>query len=189
MPLTIGFCGLAGSGKSTAALRLVERHGFERRRFAGPLKAMIAALGLGHEEIEGQLKEVPSPLLCGRTPRQAMQWLGTEWGRNLIGEDFWTLAWETACGDAPLIVADDCRFANEADAIRRRGGIVIRIDCPWAVSSSGAGHASEALAFEPDLVVSNHVAGDPEPMHAAIWRAVEPRIAHMVSVTPGTSAA
>jgi hypothetical protein len=47
-------------------------------KFAGPLKSMCMALGLTEAHIEGHLKEVPCELLCGQTPRHAMQTLGTE---------------------------------------------------------------------------------------------------------------
>lgn len=176
---TIGFCGPAGAGKSTAADRLVKRWRFNRVRFAGPLKAMMAALGLSAEHLDGALKEEPTPLLCGRTPRQAMQWLGTEWGRDLIGPDFWIEAWRAAVeGVKPtfsyhggfdpirLIVADDVRFANEAKAIRDRGGIIVRIERPGAGSSSGAAHASERLDVEPDRMILNM--GDLSALHREI---------------------
>ena len=170
--ITIGFCGAAGSGKSTAAAQLTQHCGFHRVRFAGPLKAMIAAFGLSEAEIEGDKKETPCPLLCGRTPRQAMQWLGTQWGRDLIGETVWIEAWRAACAritdtdPAARIVADDVRFANEAAAIRARGGIVVRIDRPGAASASGSGHASEHLDFIPDLVILNH--GDVRKLRAMV---------------------
>lgn len=173
---TIGFCGPAGAGKSTAAERLVKRWRFERVRFAGPLKAMMLALGLDPEQVDGALKEEPTPLLCGRTPRQAMQWLGTEWGRDLIGAGFWIEAWRAAVERVPLqkpwrnranlIVADDVRFANEAKAIRDRGGLIIRIVRPGAGSSSGGDHASERLEFEPDRVIQN--SGDLAAFHAEL---------------------
>jgi hypothetical protein len=163
---TIGFCGPAGAGKSTAAEHLVRHWRFSRVRFAGPLKAMLLALGLDAEQVDGSRKEEPTPLLCGRTPRQAMQWLGTEWGRNLIGDGFWIEAWRAAVeregarrgyGAVPLklIVADDVRFANEAKAIRDQGGIVVRIERRGAASTSGGGHVSERLDFEPDRVIRN----------------------------------
>lgn len=146
----IGLCGLAGSGKTTIANYLVEHHGFVRLPFAGPLKAMAAAFGLGPREMAGDLKETPSDLLCGKTPRQFMQLLGTEFGRELIGADVWVRAWERALGGIavdgfqPLrVVADDLRFANEAAAIRRRGGVVVQLIRDGAGSASGAGHASE----------------------------------------------
>ncbi|QEL26169.1 hypothetical protein FQV39_28830 [Bosea sp. F3-2] len=175
---TIGFCGPAGAGKSTAADRLAKRWRFSRVRFAAPLKAMLAALGLSAEHLDGALKEEPTPLLCGRSPRQAMQWLGTEWGRNLIGDEFWIEAWRAAIerttpttfhgGFDPirLIVADDVRFANEAKAIRERGGIVVKIERPGSGSSSGGDHASERLEFTPDRVIHNH--GDLAALRAEI---------------------
>lgn len=162
---TIGLCGPAGAGKSTAAERLVKRWRFNRVRFAGPLKTMMLALGLDPEQVDGALKEEPTPLLCGRTPRQAMQWLGTEWGRELIGPEFWIEAWRAAVERVPLqkpwrhranlIVADDVRFVNEAQAIRDRGGLIVRIERPGAGSSSGGDHASERLEFQPDRIIQN----------------------------------
>lgn len=153
--IIIGFCGKAGAGKSTAAAYLARTYGFERVRFAGPLKAMLAALGCSPDEIDGSAKELPCDLLGGRTPRQAMQTLGTEWGRHLVTPDLWTRAWIRAAEGKSLVVADDVRFANEADLIRGRGGIVVEIFGDEAGSSSGAGHVSERMAFAPDLRIFN----------------------------------
>lgn len=176
---TIGFCGPAGAGKSTAAEHLVKRWRFDRVRFAGPFKAMMLALGLSVDQVDGALKEEPSPLLCGRTPRQVMQWLGTEWGRNLIGDGFWIAAWQAAVERVPprftyrggfdpirLIVADDVRFANEAKAIRQRGGLVVRIERPGAASASGGQHVSEQPDFVPDRIIRN--TGDIDRFRAEI---------------------
>lgn len=138
----IAFTGLAGSGKSTAALHLVNAHGFTRTRFAGPLKAMMTALGLSHAEIEGHLKERPCALLGGRTPRFAMQTIGTEWGRMTIDEDMWTNAWRAALPAAGGVVVDDCRFDNEAAAVKAAGGFIVRIVRPGA-GAGAAGHSSE----------------------------------------------
>ena len=48
---------------------------------------MLYQLGLGEAHIEGALKEVPCELLGGKTPRYAMQTLGTEWGRDTDQQD------------------------------------------------------------------------------------------------------
>lgn len=151
----IAFTGLAGSGKSTAALHLVKRHGWQRRRFAGPLKAMMAALGLSEQEIEGHLKETPCPLLCGRTPRYAMQTIGTEWGRDTIGEDLWIHAFRAALPASGNIVVDDCRFANEAAAVRAAGGHIVRIVRPGA-GAGAAGHSSEGQELPWTSTVVNN---------------------------------
>jgi hypothetical protein len=165
----IGLCGLAGSGKSTLARHLADAHGYVIIPFARPLKAMARAFGLTHREMAGDLKESPCPALCGKTPRQFMQWLGTEFGRQMIGQEIWVEAWKRAVEDAhndavadlcdararALIVADDVRFDNEARVARDLGGIIIRIERPGAGSASGAGHASEGFAGVPDAIIRN----------------------------------
>ena len=54
------------------------------------------------EEIDGRWKEHPCSLLLNKTPRYAMQTLGTEWGRELIGENIWTHIWK--CHVTELLV-------------------------------------------------------------------------------------
>lgn len=169
----VGIAGYIGAGKTTAAQALVRDCGFVRVRFAGPLKAMLAALGLTPEQLDGAEKERPCDILCGRTPRHAQQTLGTEWGRQIVGDDIWINAWEaSACaaldyGDAKGVVADDVRFANEADRIRRLGGIVVAVSRPGVTRSSG--HASEDLPFTPDAEIVND--GTPEHLAARIREA------------------
>src|SRR6516164_7143907 len=112
--IVLGLCGLAGSGKTTAAVHLVSQFGYQRIRFADPLKDMLRyGIGLTDTHIEGELKEIPLKALCGKSPRWAMQSLGTQWGRDCIGEQFWVNAWlrrvEESDPDKP-IVADDVRF-------------------------------------------------------------------------------
>lgn len=153
----IAFSGLAGSGKSTAANHLVTARGFARVRFAGPLKAMMAALGLTHAQIDGDKKESPCELLGGKTPRHAMQTLGTEWGRDLIASDLWIRAWQAAVDRLPAdqpVVVDDCRFPNEAEAVRAAGGVIVRIIRPGA-GSAAAGHASEGQALPFAATIAN----------------------------------
>lgn len=163
--MIIGLAGKIGAGKTTAALDLCDNYGFTRNRFAGPIKDMMRALGLTEQEIDGDLKNSPCPLLCGRTPRHAMQTLGTEWGRDLIHPDFWVSVWKSRCS-SDRIVADDVRFPNEAAAIRAMGGKVIMIKRPIKVPADlvdPAGspfetktlHASERFEFEPDTEVVN----------------------------------
>lgn len=158
-PSLVGFCGRAGAGKSAAAQILVERYGYRRVCFAGPLKAMLAALGLSAAEIYGPLKEQPCALLAGRTPRHAMQTLGTEWGRDLIDRDLWLRAWAREV-DAILdagrgVVVDDARFPNEAKALRDRGGLLVRIVAPEDVAFSADQHESEQHALPADVAILN----------------------------------
>lgn len=156
LPLVVALSGAAGSGKSTAAQYLVDRHGYTRVRFAGPLKAAMAALGLSDRQIEGDMKEAPAAILCGKTPRYAMQTLGSEWGRNTIGEDFWIGLWRHAATDiiegGGRVVVDDCRFPNEAAAIRKMGGDIYRLTGRGGIAG---GHESERMDFIPDVHIDN----------------------------------
>lgn len=157
--IIVAFTGLAGSGKTTAAKRLVNAHGYSRMRFAGPLKDMLHALGLTEAEIEGDRKETPCELLGGRTPRHAMQTLGTEWGRDLICPDLWTRAWLIALDRQPNglpIVVDDCRFLNEEQAIKSVGGTIVLVDRPGAgAKGAAANHNSEGQPLKSDCTLWN----------------------------------
>lgn len=156
LPPVIALTGLAGSGKSTASKYLVEKHGYQLVKFAGPLKDMLRAIGLGEGHIEGAHKETDLAMLSGHTPRYAMQTLGTEWGRKCMGEDFWTNLWRSRV-DSVLafdgrVVVDDCRFPNEADEVRKLGGVVWQLVGRGGIAGS---HESEAGCGEPDAVVDN----------------------------------
>lgn len=146
VPRVLALCGKAGSGKSTAASYLTEQYGYTLVKFAAPLKDMLRTIGLTNEQIEGGLKEIPSPLLLGKTPRYAMQTLGTEWGRNIIGEDFWCNAWhykaQQILNAGGRVLVDDCRFENELRAVQQLNGTAVYIDRP-GLASIGS-HVSEA---------------------------------------------
>ena len=158
-PLLIGLTGLAGSGKSSVAGILRRRYGGRVVPFASPLKKMLAALGVPKACLYGADKERPLDLLRGHTARHAMQTLGTEWGRGLIGDDFWLCAWADAVSAVPrdvlVVVADDVRFANEAECIRDNGGLVLRVVRPSGRSTAG-GHASETGDFAADAMILNN---------------------------------
>jgi hypothetical protein len=190
-PALIGLIGKKGSGKDTAAEGL-EAFGFQNVKFAGALKAMLRTLLVyqGVDEItigrmiDGDLKEVPTEYLAGKTPRFAMQTLGTEWGRNHIGPDFWldTAMKKAATGDT---VITDCRFPNEVEAVKANGGTVIRIVAEGRTvfdeTAVGVDHASETLMDElpEDVVIANVMAERPEDIPAAIEK-LHKDIAQMV---------
>jgi len=140
-------------GKSTAGKVLINDFGFVRFRFADKLKSMLYKLGLSIEEVEGKHKEIPSEALMGKTPRQAMQTLGTDWGRNMIGNDIWVSAAMSSIRKSPVkvVVLDDCRFLNEAQAIKDVGGYVLRIVRPGFGGDDN--HQSET---EMDGIIVDH---------------------------------
>lgn len=151
-PRIIALTGYMGAGKTTACNWLVRQHNYERVRFAGPLKSMLRALGCSEAEVDGDLKEQPSELLCGKTPREAMQTLGTEWGRDKISPYIWVSAWRAAVQSKPFVVVDDMRFPNEAVAVRSLGGKIWRVDRPGLVMGA---HASETQALPYDATLYN----------------------------------
>ena len=152
----IGLTGHAGSGKSAAAEYLMGAYGYQRVKLAGGLKDMLRAIGLTESELEGDLKESPSDLLCGKSPRHAMQTLGTEWGRELIGADLWTDTFtRKASGlleQGFNVVCDDVRFLNEASTIWHLGGTVVLIE---RGGLQGSVHVSESQRVPSDWTVQN----------------------------------
>lgn len=160
--LLIGLTGAARSGKSTAAKHLVVLLGFIHYALAGPLKAMLAqGFNLSEAHLEGNLKEAQLAWL-GKSPRELMQLLGTEFGRGMVHNDLWLLLAAQNIArlahyqpDATGIVISDLRFENEADWLRRRGGMVIHIQRPDAPGV--AAHSSEAgiAIHDHDLVINN----------------------------------
>jgi hypothetical protein len=165
----IGLTGRKGHGKDTVASMLVER-GYTQLRFADPLKNMLrafyATLGVPERDIErrieGDLKEELCPFLGDKTPRQAMQTLGTEWGRGCIASDLWVVtlqrrAWQCRIKRENVVVSD-VRFPNECAAIHEMGGVVYRVDAGDRVPSNEfSNHASETEvdALSVDGIIDN----------------------------------
>lgn len=90
----IGLVAPAGTGKSTVARSLRRLKGYQVMAFAGPIKDMIAALGIPRAALNNaEDKDRPLAFLLGEgtpiTPRYLMQTLGTEWGRQLVDTSLW----------------------------------------------------------------------------------------------------
>jgi len=159
LPRLIGLVGYQRSGKTTTARLLDDQHGYIWTRFAGPLKEMLKCLGLTDEHLDGTLKNTPCELLGGKTPVQAMQFLGTEWGRKMIFSDLWLNVWEARVRQlleaGHRVVVDDVRFGNEAALVRNLGGELWLITRPGV--SRGSDHPSEDFVAEckPTLVLPN----------------------------------
>lgn len=138
--MIIGLCGLAGSGKSEVAKLLLEQGNFERIAFADPLKSMLAAVGFTQAQLYGDQKEVEIPDL-GKTPRQMMQTIGTNWGRDLVHPEIWVKFWlRQVHATRNHVVVDDVRFPNEIETIHGLGGQVWRINRPGVAEMN---HESE----------------------------------------------
>ena len=155
--MLIGLAGAAGCGKTTVAEHLRDRHKFFEMALADPLYDMVAALtGLPKDHLKSRSVKEETIEWAGRSPRQLLQLLGTEFGRAILGDDIWikslfrridaTQAAMTAYWKKPVechFAVADVRFDNEAQAIRERGGVVWRIVRPWQ-EKIGGDHSSEA---------------------------------------------
>lgn len=153
--IVVGLAGPARSGKDTTADWFVRVWGFYKYSLASPIKvALRAGLGLTASHTDGDLKEEPLPGI-GKSPRQLMQTLGTEWGRQMIHPDIWLTMAQRRNGYEPFMVVPDVRFPNEAEWVRQNG-ILVHIRRPGATSVSE--HASEdgIKPIEGEVVVLNN---------------------------------
>lgn len=166
--MIVGLSGYARSGKDTLATFLVKDHGFERIAFADALRDMLYALN-------------PLTTVRDRTERRAyvdyvqdivdeygwewakensdirllLQRLGTEAGRHVLGENIWVDAAMAKVKPGGRFVFTDVRFPNEAKAIWRAGGQLVRIRRPGFEPVNA--HPSETAldGYQFDRIVVN----------------------------------
>jgi hypothetical protein len=135
MVMRIALVGKMRSGKTTAKNYLVEQHGFTPMAFAGPVKELAAEvmdlvegyLGFGgiawdREKIERRKSE---PAI-----RSLLQLLGTDIGRGMYGENVWVTKLLNELEPGVSYVIDDARFPNEADALRKEGFVIVKLQRP-----------------------------------------------------------
>lgn len=178
-PEIYGVTGEKGHGKDTFA-RLVREYGpsFEVLHFADDLKRIAGRVyGLTDAQMnDPALKEQPleKPIdmdlfvdalrgetalpiqprsKVGRSPREVMQYLGTEYVRS-VQDDYWVQRVLRGIGTKRRFLVPDTRFPNESEGLRSVHGLVIkvlRIDAP----TSGDKHASETeiAKIQPDLTI------------------------------------
>lgn len=149
--MIVGIAGQKGTGKGEVARILTEHYGAVVHKMMAPMKAQCLALGLTHEHIEGGLKETPCDQLMGLTPRQYMILLGNL-GRS-INPRFWSRQWARSLPTCPVVVADDVRFFEEAEAIKVRGGVVVHLRRP-EVEHDGV-ERTEVIDFACDITLWN----------------------------------
>lgn len=151
--MIIGLSGYARSGKDEAAKALVAM-GFQRTAFADKLREFLYALNpivdvYSQYRVQDVIDEYGwdgyKETSWGPEIRELLQRLGTDCGRELIGDTVWIDAtlgrFENPCSHMVDLVVTDCRFPNEAEAIKRRGGVVVRIERPGVGPANS--HASE----------------------------------------------
>jgi hypothetical protein len=177
----VAFNGRLGSGKDTAGERLAAMAGVETQRlsFARLLKESAAALfgipvedwetykndpdvkimlTVGYEDFildDGTVLEQPR-VVVELTAREFLQRYGTESHRDIFGADFWVNQALIEYVNAPvrdtLFYVTDCRFANEATAVHRLGGVVVNV---IGADEDTGEHLSEAPL--PDSLINFYI--------------------------------
>lgn len=152
VPRAIGIIGDAGSGKDTVADYLCDCFGYVKYSMADPLRAGICAMisEISMDMLLDREKKEEVIEVYGKSPRQMMQTIGTEWGRDLVHEEVWltqAIAF-VAQSDKPVVIPD-IRFPNEyAMLTDLEGGVLWRVtrDNTEAVAShSSEGQLSKVL--------------------------------------------
>lgn len=132
MPKIILFNGPPRSGKDTATRLAIGTLGKRAAhyRFAGPLKDSIHGLfgfGVCNQERFDKIKDQPSPLFFGMSPREAYIWLSEDVVKPKFGKDFFAkVATHTLSDkkyDQNIIVISDCGFAEEVEAMIAAFGV------------------------------------------------------------------
>lgn len=175
-PMMIGLAGPARAGKSTAARRMAAHYGYREVSFADSLREAARALNpIVHQDgmrwtlaevtfgYEGA-KDHPE---YGAEFRGTLQRLGTEVGRQILGQDVWVNALLSSVDYiVQRVVIPDVRFPNEAAAITERGGVVIRIERD-GYEPAGQHLSEHALDdWEFDYVLKNN--GSVVELHQAL---------------------
>lgn len=161
MPV-VGISGKSQNGKDTIADYLVRYYGFKKVAFADPLKdALAAMLGINRALLDSQEGKASVDPITGQTYRVLLQALGTmmrqEFGKHVEmitgvypqmarDEMFWVQLFADKYKDIgdERLVTTDIRYPNEADAVRKIGGFIIRHDRrDWVPDPEINAHSSE----------------------------------------------
>lgn len=124
----IGFVGFKGSGKTTAA-NFTKKADFFVRPLAAPLKeACQTIFNLSDDQLYTSEGKESIDLRWSTTPRKILQRFGTEVGRE-FSDDVWVKSLQQFIEDRShdRYTVDDVRFPNEAEAIRKMGGLVVGV--------------------------------------------------------------
>lgn len=182
--MIIGLVGFKQVGKSTAANYLAKKYGAVRLNMKDALVAEIKqnfpdllntiAITYGYDSIDGRVsKATIDELFVEKFPlvRALLQNYGTE-VRRRDDPDYWVKRWKEAVGKftaGAIVVVDDVRFQNEADAVISNNGILIRLTRDDI--TSGGDHASETeqVNIAVDRVI-NCKGGDEQALYDRLDR-------------------
>lgn len=147
MPKIIALTGSAGSGKDTFANAIkTQKENVEIFAIVKPLKDACKILfNFTDEQLYDPILKETVDERWHQTPREILQWLGTNVLRTFIHEYFFLfgLKQRIDASKADIIVISDTRFDNEAQFIKLLGGKVVKIDRIGGPTSKHSSHSSE----------------------------------------------
>jgi len=160
------------TGKDSAGQYLERKYGFVRLAFADALKeGAMAIFGLSHVQCYGptEIKEAVDPR-WDMSPRGILQAMG-EGMRQAIYPDVWVrIVQERMLADRTKnYVITDLRYPNEAQMVRKLGGMLVRIDRPGIPQDN---HISETAMddFEYDDTIYNTGSDNFRQLYASVDR-------------------
>lgn len=132
-------------GKSTFCSHLPL---FDQESFAEPIYRMIGEL-IGHDKVAKLRRENqkgdPLPELGGKSLREALQTLGTDWGRDSVYQNIWVDTALRKLQGRNRVAFDDLRFPNEYERMRELGAVFVRMLPYETLRKEGwEGHESES---------------------------------------------
>lgn len=147
----LGLTGQKQSGKDTAA-DFIEQHVREwdvvRIGFADALKEEVCkACGIELAHLEANKDKY----------RTILQWWGTDFRRNMYGQDYWLKQWmaRAVSSRAHLIIVPDVRFKNEAELLRQFGAKIFRV-VRYGLPDDKHQSETEMASLEVDEVIPNN---------------------------------
>jgi hypothetical protein len=170
--MRLAFTGKKQSGKTTAAQSLQKWGSWRIMSFADPIKDL--AVQMTNMAIRETWRYHELANRDGRNYafsradldrnkdvfRPFLQWLGTEFGRDFLGNpEIWNWHMEDridlALGEGHHIVIDDCRYLNEAEWLRREGFSIVRISRPGLEDDDMHASEKELELIEVDDFIVN----------------------------------
>jgi hypothetical protein len=152
-PKIIGLVARSRCGKDTVAELLCLNYDYQRRAFADPMRHALQIINPRLDSITrvSDLVDDYGWDIAKKNPevRRLLQVLGTDFGRKMLGDDVWIKMSLSDLRQDDRVVISDVRFPNEADAIKKLGGTVWRINRKnhSAVNGHPSEHAMDNYMF------------------------------------------
>ena len=129
--MIIGVSGKIGAGKDVIGMCLKDNYSYAIIKFADKIKQIACLMTNTPMDLQTSQKGKATYLEdWGMTVREFQQKLGTDAVRNGLHRDAWVLATLSHYKSHFNWVVTDTRFKNEAEQIKKLGGINIRVNRP-----------------------------------------------------------